>query len=387
MGKSHLDKLDTKDCFEQLIATPSISALEADLDMSNQGVIELLHDWYSDLGFTCTTQKVENSRGKQNLIASIGTGKGGLLLAGHTDTVPYDENGWAQNPFRLTEKDNLWYGLGTCDMKGFFALIVAALKDLPLNQLKRPLHILASADEETTMNGAKAFAKAKSIAPDYAIIGEPTSLKPVYMHKGHLAQGIRVTGRSGHSSDPERGLNAIEVMHKVIAALLQLKQTLAENYHEPAFSVPYPTMNFGHVHGGDAANRICGCCDLHLDIRPLPGMPLEQLTYMISQALAPIQTQYPGSIEITELYPGSEPFADDKDNPWTQIVAQYSQNEPQVVNYATEAPYIKQLGCQTLVLGPGSIEQAHQPNEYLDTAFIKPTVSLLKNLIFHACIK
>ena len=387
MNKSRLSLPDTKECFSQLIATPSISALDAEQDMSNQGVIGLLHSWYSDLGFSCTTQVVEDSRNKHNFIASLGSGKGGLLLAGHTDTVPYDEEGWAQNPFRLTEKDNLWYGLGTCDMKGFFALVLAAMQELPLQDLKRPLHILASADEETTMNGAKAFAKAKSIAPDYAIIGEPTSLKPVYMHKGHLAQGIRVTGRSGHSSDPAKGLNAIEIMHQVIEALLKLKQTLADNYHEPAFTVPYPTMNFGHVHGGDAANRICGCCDLHLDIRPLPGMPLEQLAHMISQALAPIVSQYPGSINVTELYPGSEPFADDKNSSWAQIVSQYANSEAQVVNYATEAPYIKQLGCQTLVLGPGSIEQAHQPNEYLDTKYIKPTIELLKNLIFHACIK
>ncbi|MCL1126194.1 acetylornithine deacetylase [Shewanella surugensis] len=378
---------DIKTCFSQLIATPSISALEAELDMSNQKIIDLLSNWFSDAGFQCQTQVVPLSRNKHNLLAQIGKGTGGLLLAGHTDTVPFDEGRWSQDPFTLTEKNNRWYGLGTCDMKGFFALVLAAVKEIPLDKLKHPLYILASADEETTMNGAKAFAQAKSIAPDYAIIGEPTSLKPVYMHKGHFTQGIRVTGRSGHSSDPSKGLNAIEVMHLVIGELLKLKQFLSEHYHEAAFSVPYPTMNFGHVHGGDAANRICGCCDLHIDLRPLPGLSLEEMELLIVKYLSPVCNQYPGTIEVAPLYPGSEPFAGNLNDPWTQIVAKLSSHQAEVVNYATEAPYIKQLGCQTLVLGPGSIDQAHQPDEYLDLDYINSTKDLIKNLIYHACIK
>ncbi len=378
---------DIKQSFCELIATPSISALEAELDMSNQGVVTLLSQWLSDLGFECQIQAVADTRGKHNLLAKIGQGRGGLLLAGHTDTVPFDEGRWSQDPFTLTEKDNRWYGLGTCDMKGFFALVIEAVRQMPTQDFVRPLYILASADEETTMNGAKAFAQSKAIAPEYALIGEPTGLKPVYMHKGHLAQGIRITGRSGHSSDPDKGLNAIEIMHQVIGQLLKLKQHLADNYREEAFSVPYPTMNFGHIHGGDAANRICGCCDLHLDIRPLPGLPLEVLEQLLIQYLAELSQRYPGAIKISQLYPGSQPFAGQADNQWSQLVAQLSNTAPEVVNYATEAPYIQQLGCQTLVWGPGSIEQAHQPDEYLDTAYINKTVDLLKQLIYQACIK
>ncbi|MGS0681726.1 acetylornithine deacetylase [Shewanella sp. 125m-7] len=376
-----------KSSFSQLIAAPSISALEAEQDISNIAVIELLHTWFSELGMQCQSVPVANTRNKHNLVASFGQGQGGLLLAGHTDTVPFDEGRWSQNPFSLVEKNDRWYGLGTCDMKGFFALVLAALQELPMDKFKRPLHILASADEETTMNGAKAFAAAKSISPDYAIIGEPTSLKPVYMHKGHFTQGIRVTGRSGHSSDPAKGLNAIEVMYLVTGQLLKLKQHLADNYREDAFSVPYPTMNFGHIHGGDAANRICGCCDLHIDLRPIPGLALEDLELMVANYLEPVCSQYPGCIRVAPLYPGSEPFADKKDGSWTQLVAQLSASQPEVVNYATEAPYISKLGCQTLVLGPGSIEQAHQPDEFLDLTYIERTKELLKKLIYHACIK
>ncbi|QYK05529.1 acetylornithine deacetylase [Shewanella zhangzhouensis] len=378
---------DLKSRFSSLIYAPSISATEPQLDMSNHSVIALLNDWFSDLGFDCQVTKVAGTRDKRNLLAKIGSGEGGLLLAGHTDTVPFDEGRWSQDPFVLTEKDNRWYGLGSCDMKGFFALILEAVKDLPLNTLQKPLYIFASADEETTMEGAKAFAANTGIRPEYAIIGEPTGLKPVYMHKGHLAQGIRITGRSGHSSDPARGLNAIEIMHKVIGQLLKLKQHLADNYREDAFSVPYPTMNFGHIHGGDAANRICGCCDLHLDIRPLPGLALDDLELMLINYLQDINRDYPGAVEIRTLYPGSEAFAGVKDSAWTQLVESLSGQQAEVVNYATEAPYINKLGCQTLVLGPGSINQAHQPDEYMAMDQLKPTVELLKQLIHKACIQ
>lgn len=378
---------ELKRSFSALIASPSISAIEAAQDQSNKGVLDLLSNWFTELGFQCQQQAVANSRNKYNLLASLGSGSGGLLLAGHTDTVPFDEGRWHQDPFTLTEKEGRWYGLGTCDMKGFFALILEALKDMPLQQFKRPLHILASADEETTMSGAKTFAANAAIRPEYAIIGEPTSLRPVYMHKGHLAQGIRITGRSGHSSEPSKGLNAIDIMYQVIGQLLKLKQHLADNYRENAFSVPYPTMNFGHIHGGDAANRICGCCDLHLDIRPLPGIAIADLQLMTQQYLLPISEKYPGAVSISTLYPGAEPFADTADSAWSQLVAKLSGNAPEVVNYATEAPYIRSLGCHTLVLGPGSIDQAHQPDEFLDLAQVKPTISLLKQLIYHACIE
>lgn len=376
-------------CFTELIASSSISALETELDQSNQDVIRLLHNWLGDLGFQCQTQRVKNSRNKLNLLASLipknGNNKGGLLISGHTDTVPFDDNRWSSDPFKLTEKDNRWYGLGTCDMKGFFALVVAALQQIPLHQLNKPVYILATADEETTMNGAKDFAANTDISPEFAIIGEPTGLKPVYMHKGHFTQGIRITGRSGHSSDPSKGLNAIEIMQQVITQLLKLKALLKEKYQLSSFSVPYPTLNFGHIHGGDAVNRICGCCELNIDIRPIPGLSLEELDMLIKQFLSPIESLYPNAISRDCLYPPNEAFSGNIDDLWTQKIAELAKQAPQVVNYATEAPYISQLGCQTVVLGPGSIEQAHQPDEYLDTKFINPTIDLLKELIVSSC--
>ncbi|BDM66120.1 acetylornithine deacetylase [Shewanella sp. NFH-SH190041] len=379
---------DLHTCFKTLIASPSISSLDPSQDQANDQLIQHLHHWLTDLGFRCEVKQVISSRGKQNLLASIvpPDSRGGLLLSGHTDTVPFDQQRWNSDPFTLTEKDGRWYGLGSCDMKGFFALIIAALQELPLTELKRPLYILATADEETTMNGAKAFAAERKIQPDYAIIGEPTGLRPVYMHKGHLAKGIRITGRSGHSSDPELGLNAIEIINLAISQLLKLREHLKQGYQESVFSVPYPTLNLGHIHGGDAANRICGCCELHLDLRPIPGIPLPDLEVLLRQYLMPITDQYPDSLEIFNLYPGSEAFKGDASSDWSQQVAALSGQQPEVVNYATEAPYLQQLGCQTLVLGPGHIAQAHQPDEYLEMQYLQPTVRLIKELIYNACL-
>ncbi|GLP95989.1 acetylornithine deacetylase [Paraferrimonas sedimenticola] len=374
-----------KQNFSQLIATPSISSLDPKLDTDNQPVLDLLESWLTDLGFECQRQAVPGSRGKHNLVAKYGSGDGGILFAGHTDTVPFDDSGWHSDPFAMTEKDDKWYGLGTCDMKGFFAIVAEALSQLPLKNLKRPVYVFASADEETTMAGAKALAADPIINPDFAIIGEPTGLQPVYLHKGHMATGIRVHGRSGHSSDPDNGLNAIGVMHKVLSQLMKLQEYLKSNYSTDDFTVGYPTLNFGKIEGGDAANRICGCCELHIDIRPLPGLALAELNALVVQFLSGLQQEYPNCIDVKELYPGAEPFKGDNNNAFSDLVAHVTGKQPMAVNYATEAPYIQSLGCQTLVLGPGSIDQAHQPNEYLALDQLQPSVDLIKTLVHQCC--
>lgn len=370
--------------YSALIATPSISAGDRSLDQSNEKLIDLLAGWFSDLGFQVTVQPVPNTRNKFNLLASIGTSSGGLMLAGHTDTVPFDEGRWTRDPFTLTEHDNKLYGLGTADMKGFFAFILDVLRDIDLTKLDKPLHILATADEETTMAGAQYFSASSTLRPDCAIIGEPTALNPIRAHKGHIANAIRITGQSGHSSDPERGVNAIEIMHDAIDHLLALRKILQQRYHNPLFHIPYPTMNLGHIHGGDAPNRICGCCELHMDIRPLPGMALEDIHELLHQTLAPIREKWPGRLDIrylTSPIPGYECPAH---TPIIATIEKLVGKRAETVNYCTEAPFIQQL-CPTLVLGPGSIEQAHQPDEFLATSFIQPTCALLKQAIHHFC--
>ena len=229
--------------YRQLIALPTISSLDANEDLSNKTLIELLANWLSDLGFKTEILPVEGARQKYNLLATYGEGEGGLLLAGHTDTVPFDEGRWTFDPFTLTEQASKLYGLGTADMKGFFAFVVDVVSRLDLSQTRKPIRILATADEETTMLGARTFAQHSQIRPDCAIIGEPTSLVPIRAHKGHMGEAIRITGKSGHSSDPDRGINAIELMYEATGHLLKMRDELKTRYRNDFFKVPYPTMN------------------------------------------------------------------------------------------------------------------------------------------------
>ncbi len=370
--------------YRNLIALPTISSLEAAEDQSNKQLIELLATWLADFGFKTEIIRVEGSRDKYNLLATYGEGEGGLLLAGHTDTVPFDEGKWTFNPFALTEQDGKFYGLGTADMKGFFAFIVDVLNQIDLNKLTKPLRILATADEETTMLGARTFVQHTHIRPDCAIIGEPTSLKPIRAHKGHVGEAVRITGKSGHSSDPDRGINAIELMHQATGYLMNMRNQLREKYHNDLFKVPYPTMNFGNIHGGDAINRICACCELQFDMRPLPNLPVEDLYAMVNENLKPMLEQYGDLIEIRHLHDGIPGYECEHSAQVVQVVEKLLGEKCDAVNYCTEAPFIQQL-CPTLVLGPGSIEQAHQPDEFLETKFIEPTRELLTKMILHFC--
>lgn len=377
----------------QLIACPSISSTQPSWDQGNLAVIQLLATWFEQLGFTIDIQQVPNVHkggdNKYNLLAKLGSGEGGLLLAGHSDTVPFDERRWQSNPMDVIDKDDKFFGLGTCDMKGFFAFILQACKGLDVKKLKKPLYILATADEETTMAGARFFSQSQAIKPDVAIIGEPTNLVPVMMHKGHMSHRISVQGQSGHSSKPSRGVNAIEIMYEVIGELINLQEKFSLNYNNERFDVPAPTLNMGAISGGDNANRICGYCELDIDLRSLPGMSDEELLNWLSETLKPLAEKYPARISFEELHPSSPSFEQSKmsseKNCLVSIAEEISGHSCCAVNYATEAPFIQQLGCQTIVLGPGSIDQAHQPNEFLAHSEIEKTDKLLMAMIQRYC--
>lgn len=376
--------------YNELITIPTISNVaDAKLDYSNKLLVEKLANWLADLGFKIILTPIPNTRDKYNLLATYSNNAndtlGGLLLSGHTDTVPFDEGLWTKDPFKVTEFDNKWYGLGTADMKGFFAFILESLRDIDLKSLTKPLHILATADEEITMAGAAYFAQHAKLQPDCTIIGEPTSLIPIRAHKGFVSNVIRITGKSGHSSDPEKGINAIEVMHLVIGKLLELKQKLKNEYHNNSFAVPYPTMNLGIIKGGDAANRICGCCELIMDIRALPEMDIHSLYDLLCQTLQPIKNQYPNRIDIAYEVDPIAGYECQHDNPALQEVEKLVNQSAQTVNYSTEAPFLNQI-APTIVLGPGSIEQAHQPDEFVDMSYLKPTKATLQKLIQRFCI-
>mgnify|MGYP002631572881 CR=1 FL=1 len=367
----------------QLIATPSISCVQSNLDMSNEPVIDLLANWLQGSGFEVQKQSV--NPGKYNLIAHKGKGSEGLILSGHTDTVPCNESLWKSDPFSLTERDQRFYGLGSCDMKSFIAMAITASQSFNDDQYIHPLTIIATADEETTMAGARMLSESGQPLGKYCVIGEPTDLKPIREHKGIMMESIRFIGSSGHSNNPQLGNSALEGMLDFTQRLLKYRQQLQETYQNPAFDVATPTMNLGHIHGGDNPNRICGDCDLHIDLRFLPGMEYELLRTQIHQIGKTVAEHRDLKVEFQSLFNGIPAMHTDPHSALNEYLQQITLHKSRSVAFATEAPFYNEMGCETIVLGPGSINQAHQPDEFLPADQIKPTVTLLENLIQRFC--
>lgn len=382
-----LDFKRYKDHLQHLVALPSVSCAVPEWDMSNRAVIDYLASCFADLGFKTEIMPLAH-RGKANLIATLGSGSGGLVLAGHSDTVPYDANRWQSDPFTLTEKDGKLYGLGATDMKGFFPVIIEAVKPYLNQSFKHPLIVLATADEESSMSGARALAQQgiPGFKPRYAVIGEPTGLVPIRMHKGIMMEAVRVRGQSGHSSNPALGKNALEVMNQVMNELISLRSELQLKYRNPGFAVQTPTLNLGCIHGGDGANRICGACELHFDLRLLPGMDNDDMRAAIQQRLAPIAERSGTDVVLSSLFEGVDPFGEDEQSELVKLCEQLTGNHSESVAFATEAPFMQQLGMQTVVMGPGSINQAHQPDEFIPLDQIEPAVKILGGLIEKYCL-
>lgn len=373
-------------CLQQLIGTPSVSSVQAQYDQSNRPVIDLLANWLADLDFAIEIMPLPNQPDKANLIATLGSGPGGLILSGHTDTVPFDEQYWSSDPFTLTERDNKLFGLGSADMKSFMGLAIEAVKQHDMKRLQAPLILLATADEESSMDGAIALVEADRPKAKYAIIGEPTGLKPIRAHKGIIMESIRLKGQSGHSSDPGLGNNALEGMHQVISEILHWRDDLQAKHNDPSFSIPHPTLNLGHIHGGDNPNRICADCELHIDLRPLPGMAAdelrEQLDHRIQTRLADSGLEY----VRTSLIRGTDPMHTEADAEIVHLAEKLTGYQAESVAYCTEGPYLNSMGMQTIIMGPGHIEQAHQPNEFLPMEQIQPAVDLIGNMIEKTCM-
>ena len=369
-----------------LIGTPSISSVSREYDQSNLAVIELLAGWLDSLGFQCEILPLHMQPGKANLIATLGSGPGGLVLAGHTDTVPYDEGRWQTDPFKLTERSQRFYGLGTADMKSFLALAIEAARTYKKSDLKQPLIILATADEESSMDGARELVKLGRPKARYAVVGEPTGLVPIRAHKGMMMEAIRITGQSGHSSNPAHGNNALLGMHSVMGTLIEWQQELASQYQNPLFDVPYPTLNLGHIHGGDNPNRICGQCELHIDLRPLPGMDIDELQMQIKHRVHAVIEQTGLAFDIRHLMPGTAAMESPSDSVLIQTAEKLTGYPAEAAAYSTEGPFFQQLGLETMILGPGHIAQAHQPDEYIEQNTLNPAVALLQELITQFCL-
>lgn len=377
---------DLMHSLDQVVRIPSVSSTNAGTDMSNEPIINHLAEILEDLGFSneivpCSTP------GKYNLISTLGSGPGGLVLAGHTDTVPYDDELWSQNPFSLTEKEGKLFGLGITDMKGFFPIAIEAIRNLVDEEFREPLIILATADEETSMEGARVLAEMGKPKARSALIGEPTGLKPVRTHKGILMDAIRLLGQSGHSSDPSLGRNALEGMYQVIGDLMNYRKEIQQKYHNDLFEIPYPTLNLGSIHGGDNPNRICGHCELQFDVRMTPGMHADTVRNEIEQRVKTIAEPLGLEFELVKKFTGVPAFFADENSPLLKAAESLTGHSGISVAFGTEGPYLQQLGMDTIIMGPGHIEQAHQPDEYMSLDMIEPAIRTIRQLVIDNCIQ
>jgi acetylornithine deacetylase len=369
----------------RLVRHPSVSSCAPGWDQSNRAVIDELAGMLLHAGFEVEVMGLPNNPDKANLIATFGRGEGGLVLAGHTDTVPFDAARWRTDPFKATCADGKLYGLGAADMKAFLALAVEAVDGLDKDRLKAPVIVLATADEESSMDGARALVSHGRPRGRHAIIGEPTDMRPVRAHKGILFERLRVIGRTGHASDPRLGKNAIEGMHKVVGALMALRAELAVRYKNPLFEVATPTLNFGRMHGGDSPNRICGECELDLDVRVLPGMDLEALRGEVMRAAEDALAGSGFSLMAEPLTAGTPPHELAAHAELVRLAEELTGAQAGSVAFATEAPYLAQLGTDTIVLGPGGISEAHCPDEFVREDRLEPTVQLLQAAVRRLC--
>lgn len=370
-----------------LISIPSISSVRPEFDQANQPVIDQLANWLSATGYQVEIVPVPGQTGKANLVATLGSGPGGLVLAGHTDTVPYDEGRWNYDPFKMTKTNERLYGLGTADMKSFLAIAIEAASQFDPAQFKAPLILVATADEECSMSGARALVERKLPQARHAIIGEPTGLRPIRMHKGILMESIHLRGRSGHSSDPSLGNSALEGMQTVLNELTSWRNELQQKHTNALFDIPVPTLNLGHIHGGDNPNRICAECELHIDLRPLPGMDINELRSIMRERLSLALNDSGLELTVRSLFEGTPAMETPAESAIVQATESLTGYSATSVAFGTEGPYFNQMGMNSVVLGPGDIDQAHQPDEFLLIERIEPTITLLRKLIHKFCLQ
>jgi acetylornithine deacetylase len=370
----------------ELVATPSVSAVRPELDMPNRAVVDVLANWLEHEGFAIEIMPLTEDGKKANLIATKGRGPGGLVLSGHTDTVPFDEGKWTSDPFRLTEREGKLYGLGSSDMKGFFPIAIEAARRVDASSLREPLIVLATCDEECGMAGARALVSMRRPKARAAIIGEPTNLRPVRLHKGVTMARLKLTGRSGHSSDPSLGRSALEGMRAAMTEIVILREELAEKHRNDRLHPPVTTMNLGNIHGGDNPNRICAECELQFDLRVLPGMResdvLTVLRARIERALAGSELK----VEMSELHDAVPPFETSASAAIVKAAEALTGHQAEGVSFGTEGPFLNAMGIETIVMGPGDIAVAHQPDEHLPLDRIEPMITLLEKTIGKLCL-
>jgi acetylornithine deacetylase len=321
---------------------------------------------------------------KRNLVAQTSTGDAvELALVGHTDTVPFDP-AWTE-ALHLTEKDGRLFGRGACDTKAFIACALTAIGSLDLKELKKPLALVFTADEEIGCIGAKRLAAAKPFEARYAIVGEPTSLQPMNAGKGYCLAEIAVLGREAHSAYPGLGASAIFGAARLIARIEKIANELKRD-SRAAFDPPYTTLNVGLINGGSAKNIVAGECRFTLEWRSVPGQATDHVLNLVNEAVAEIKKTDPDFNCEVRAARADESFETAAESHLVKFLAEASERAAAAIAFGTEAPSMIALGAEAVVFGPGDIRVAHRTGEFVPVDELHRCVAILGQAIQHFCL-
>lgn len=379
--------MDTLDWLTKLVACDTTSR------HSNLSLIEMVADYLSTYGMNIRYTYNEGKT-KANLFATVGGQKkqeGGLILSGHTDVVPVDGQNWESNPFQVRIQEGRAYGRGTADMKGFIACVLKLVPYIIQLKLNYPVHIALSFDEEIGCLGAPLLIKdflSEGCKPAACIVGEPSNMRPVLAHKGIEGYHCQVMGKAAHSSLTAEGCNAIAYASHMIVFLQRLAEDLkTTGQQDPHFDVPYSTLSVNLIDGGTAGNIIPAHCEFFFDLRHLPNEPprkiINKIENFIDQELLPLMLREfeQGQIQLQKSA-GVPSFSAAKEAAFPNMVLNLmKEQEVLKVAYATEAGQFQSANIQTVVCGPGNIQQAHKPNEFIALQQLELCVDFLKKLL------
>ena len=360
---------------------------------SNLELIRYVEDYLSQYGVKSILVNDESGK-KANLYATIGpSDRGGVMLSGHTDVVPVEGQHWNSDPFVLKQLEGKVFGRGSADMKGFIACVLAWVPQMVTADLQTPIHIALSYDEEVGCIGVRRLLdlmKNMPVVPSMAIIGEPTNMEIVVAHKGKRAIRVNVRGASAHSAYPTEGVNAVEVAAQLVTHICEVQGNIEKNGpFDSGFRVPHTTLHVGTMHGGTALNIVPNECSFDFEIRHLPEHEFDQIISDIKNfALEHLEPKMQlknsdSGIDFTELF-GYPPLFTAPNAPVVEFVRSLldGEGEAEKISFGSEAGlFSRQIGIPAVVCGPGSILQAHRPNEYVSLDQLKLCDSMLRRLI------
>lgn len=381
-----MTKRSSRDFLNTLINFNTVSSL------SNMELIHFIVDYLNDFGISSQLVKDPHEE-KANLLAVIGPkGIPGIMLSGHTDVVPVEGQNWATDPFEMTEKDNRLYGRGSCDMKGFIACVLAKIPEFVAADLKEPIYLAFSYDEETGCTGVHSLVDVVNdlaVKPRACIVGEPTSMKVVNSHKGIRHLLTKVYGHENHSST-DRGVNAISYAAEIVTFIDDIQEEMRGRPSDvEGFDPPYCTVHAGRIKGGVAANVTPNYCEIEWDYRPIPGTDEDEIynrycDFIDTVILPKMRKRSADYGDVKTDYLAKVPclFPETGSDAEALVKHLAEQNSTHVVSYGTEAGIFYQKGgVPAVVCGPGSILQAHKADEYIDISELAACDRFLDRLL------